>query len=221
MAGHWCLPCPAIAALLTLPPQMLFYSALNVTMSLAAHAQPVCWKDSYGRGVGKVIHACPDDQEKNGALCYPLCKENFYGVGPVCWENCEEGWIDEGALCRKDGSIETVAKGSYGRGVGYPLGCDDAEEEDAALCYEPCKDGFYGVGPVCWETCPADEPVDGGALCCTDKDTCSDKIKDLALGLPKAIMEGLLAGEDPAAITKAVYDAVCATLEFVMFKCDA
>lgn len=105
-----------------------------------------CWKDSYGRGVGKPIHSCPSDQEKNGALCYPLCQDNFYGVGPVCWEHCQEGWVDEGALCRKDGSIETVAKKSYGRGAGYPLGCDDDEDEDAALCYEPCKDGFYGVG---------------------------------------------------------------------------
>jgi hypothetical protein len=174
--------------------------------------------------VGAPIHACPDDQEKNGALCYPLCKEaspSYYGVGPVCWQHCEDGWVDEGALCRKDGSIETVAKHSYGRGAGYPLGCADDEDEDAALCYEPCKDGFYGVGPVCWESCPDDRSVDGGAICCDTKDTCSDKITSLSLGLPKAIMEGILSGGDPAEITKAVYDALVASLGFVMFKCDA
>ena len=44
-----------------------------------------CWKDAYGRGVGKVITACREGQEKNGALCYPICREGFYGVGPVCW----------------------------------------------------------------------------------------------------------------------------------------
>jgi len=200
---------------------ILAYTTLNMTVASDSDSQPVCWKDSYGRGVGKPIHSCPSDQEKNGALCYPLCKENYYGVGPVCWEKCEEGWVDEGALCRKDGSIDTVAKASYGRGAGYVLGCDDDEDLDAGLCYEPCKDGFYGVGPVCWESCPEEEPVDGGAICCIDKDTCSDKIKDLSLGLPKAVMEAILAAEDPAAISKAVYDALVAALGFVMFKCDS
>ncbi|GMH65709.1 hypothetical protein TrRE_jg8844 [Triparma retinervis] len=202
---------------------ILTYSVLNVSLATSDDPQPggVCWKDSYGRGVGRAIHSCPSDQEKNGALCYPLCKENYYGVGPVCWENCEKGWVDEGALCRKDGSIETVAKKSYGRGAGYVLGCDDDEELDAGLCYDFCKEGFYGVGPVCWESCPEEEPVDGGAICCVDKDTCSDKILDLTTGLPKAIMEGILSGEDPAGITKAVYEALTSILGFVMFKCDA
>ncbi|GMI43038.1 hypothetical protein TrCOL_g2443 [Triparma columacea] len=205
------------------PTSLLTYAALNVTVASSDDPQPggVCWKDSYGRGVGRPIHSCPSDQEKNGALCYPLCKENYYGVGPVCWENCKDGWVDEGALCRKDGSIETVAKKSYGRGAGYVLGCDDDEEEDAALCYDFCKEGFYGVGPVCWESCPEEEPVDGGAICCVDKQTCSDKILDLSTGLPKAIMEGILAGEDPAEISKAVYEALTSILGFVMFKCNA
>jgi len=44
-----------------------------------------CWQDAYGRGAGQVITSCPDGQEKNGLLCYPNCKDGFYGVGPVCW----------------------------------------------------------------------------------------------------------------------------------------
>jgi hypothetical protein len=44
-----------------------------------------CWKDAYGRGVGKVITSCKDPLEKDGLLCYPKCKEGYYGVGPVCW----------------------------------------------------------------------------------------------------------------------------------------
>ena len=44
-----------------------------------------CWKDAYGRGVGYVIDTCAPDLEKNGALCYPKCKDGYYGVGPVCW----------------------------------------------------------------------------------------------------------------------------------------
>ena len=44
-----------------------------------------CWKQAYGRGVGKVISTCPSDKEKDGALCYPYCRDGYYGVGPVCW----------------------------------------------------------------------------------------------------------------------------------------
>jgi len=46
-----------------------------------------CTKKSYGRGAGAPIHACADDMEKGGALCYPKCKAGFHGVGPVCWED--------------------------------------------------------------------------------------------------------------------------------------
>ena len=44
-----------------------------------------CQKPSHGRGVGVPIHACADDKEKDGLLCYPKCKQGFHGVGPVCW----------------------------------------------------------------------------------------------------------------------------------------
>ncbi|MCG8667867.1 MAG: hypothetical protein MI867_00510 [Pseudomonadales bacterium] len=40
---------------------------------------------------------------------------------------------------------------AYGRGVGSPLTCASDEEYDAGLCYEPCRDGYNGVGPVCWK----------------------------------------------------------------------
>jgi len=41
---------------------------------------------------------------------------------------------------------------SYGRGVGTPgkLVCGSGEDEDGGLCYKPCRDGYKGVGPVCW-----------------------------------------------------------------------
>lgn len=44
----------------------------------------VCWRQSYGRGVGKL--KCNEDDEKDALLCYPKCKPNYVGVGPVCWE---------------------------------------------------------------------------------------------------------------------------------------
>jgi hypothetical protein len=166
-------------------------SASAVTFGLGGGPADVCWKDSYGRGVGEPISACNASKglEKSGWLCYPKCKEadpSYYGVGPVCWQHCKPGYVDEGALCRKDGSIITYAKSSYGRGAGYPLTCAAGLVEDAALCYKPCRSGFYGVGPVCWEDCTKVDPVSGGAVCCSNGTVCSEKIKDLAGGLPLA-----------------------------------
>eukprot|EP00470_Lotharella_oceanica_P016911 CAMPEP_0170198638 /NCGR_PEP_ID=MMETSP0040_2-20121228/68887_1 /TAXON_ID=641309 /ORGANISM="Lotharella oceanica, Strain CCMP622" /LENGTH=228 /DNA_ID=CAMNT_0010448659 /DNA_START=28 /DNA_END=714 /DNA_ORIENTATION=+ len=183
----------------------------------------VCWKDSYGRGVGKPIHTCQDDFEKSGALCYPKCRTDvtptYYGVGPVCWQHCKEGYIDEGALCRHKDEIKTYAKSSYGRGAGKPLTCADDEDEDAGLCYTPCKGGYYGVGPVCWESCGGKDPEDGGAICCRNADYCTDKIKSLCAGVPLAVAKAILAGDDPSKIAKAAEDAIDAVLGFIMPLC--
>jgi gamma-glutamyl hydrolase len=101
--------------------------------------------------------------------------------------------------------------------------CADGLVEDAALCYPPCGDGLYGVGPVCWERCPAaqDFPVDGGAVCCRNKTVCKQKVLDLSAGLPVAVMEAILSGGDPKKIEKSVFDALQSLLGFVMPKCDA
>merc|ERR1719258_151767 len=78
----------------------------------------VCWKGTHDRGVGTIPNSCTPGHVRNGALCYPDCKAGYNGVGPVCWQICPKGWVDEGALCRKDGSITTIAKKSYGPGAG-------------------------------------------------------------------------------------------------------
>ncbi|MFH2204073.1 MAG: hypothetical protein ABIJ96_13215 [Elusimicrobiota bacterium] len=61
--------------------------------------QPFCYRDSFGRGVGVPVNSCSSDQEKDGWLCYPKCKQNYDGVGPVCWQHCPSGYIDMGAVC--------------------------------------------------------------------------------------------------------------------------
>ncbi len=48
---------------------------------------------------------------------------------------------------------------SYGRGVGVPVSaCQEGQEKDAGLCYRTCEDigkeGWKGVGPVCWQRSP-------------------------------------------------------------------
>ncbi len=119
-------------------------------------AQTGCWLRSHGRGVGKVITSCREGEEKNGALCYPLCKDGYHGVGPVCWKFPK----------------------SYGRGAGKPLTCAANLEMSGALCYPKCGDGYHGVGPVCWGSCPAGYNS-CGALCIQGQ-SCSGKIADLA-----------------------------------------
>ena len=206
--------------------------------SFAVAAASNCWKDAYGRGAGEVITYCPPDQEKNGALCYPLCKEGFYGVGPVCWQYCPDGFRDDGAFCAKPGpygrgagyplwdedkcnrdnkelgcekwgliwyprcraGFHNVAccicspncpsdmvdigvsctKHSYGRGAGYVLQCRPEQEMSGLLCYPPCKNGYAGNGPVCWQQCPAGKVNCGGALCVDSPELCTDFAKSVA-----------------------------------------
>ncbi|EEH59265.1 uncharacterized protein MICPUCDRAFT_55120 [Micromonas pusilla CCMP1545] len=54
-------------------------------------------------------------------------------------------------------------------------------ENDAGLCYKKCRDGFDGVGPVCWG-----EPPTGWVNCgmgaAVDKATCGSAIADMVLG---------------------------------------
>lgn len=41
---------------------------------------------------------------------------------------------------------------SYGRGVGTGVQANcGSDQYDAGLCYPKCKDGYNGVGPVCWK----------------------------------------------------------------------
>ena len=106
-----------------------------------------CWKQAYGRGVGRVISACPSDKEKDGALCYPKCRDGYYGVGPVCWQSCPNEFRDDGAYCYKPKS--------YGRGAGSIHKCNDCEKW-GALWYPKCRPSFHHVACcVCSPNCPS------------------------------------------------------------------
>ena len=108
-------------------------------------------------------------------MCYPLCRDGYYGVGPVCWEkckdsysdrgvicwidahiygngcsrNCREGYKNDGCTCRRD--VHSYVKKSYGRTAGKPMICQSDEEQNGGLCYPFCRNEHYGVGPVCWK----------------------------------------------------------------------
>lgn len=115
----------------------------------------MCWKRSYGRGVGHGIDTCPGDKEKIGLLCYDRCPAGFTRLfGGDCYQNCKQGWSDHGFLCRLS---------EYGRGWGYPwmfgdgFNLDGAYtrcnrenprgcEQNGALVYPKCAPGYYPFG---------------------------------------------------------------------------
>lgn len=145
---------------------------------LGASTEPdICWKDSYGRGVGQLPTTCPNGWERTGAdlLCYPKCKAGFTGVGPVCWQDCPSNFRNDGATCAKPAA--------YGRGAGFPWEFGDPLndsgmfkrceaksgrgncEKNGAVVYPKCKAGFRNEGCcICTPTCPAGM-TDTGVSC--------------------------------------------------------
>ena len=70
-----------------------------------------CWKESYGRGVGKIPSECPG-QRSYGAFCYDHCSKfgsEFYTFEADCHQRCHSGHNDHGLLCHS---------GNWGRGWG-------------------------------------------------------------------------------------------------------
>ncbi|MFN7924687.1 MAG: hypothetical protein U0Q16_31585 [Bryobacteraceae bacterium] len=148
--------------------------AVSVISAQSASAADFCWKSSYGRGVGTIPGDCTFDQQKQGLLCYPKCKDGYTGFVASCFQNCPSGFTDSGAVCTKGAP--------YGRGAGYGwqiqdgfsnsgmLGrCQSAESRTCemwgAMAYPTCKAGYSPVGAnVCSPTCPSGMP-DLGAAC--------------------------------------------------------
>ena len=66
-------------------------------------ANSICYKQSYGRGAGVPLSTCRDEyyNQRDGALCYPECKDGYTGCGPICWEDCRPGYDNHGATCCK------------------------------------------------------------------------------------------------------------------------
>jgi hypothetical protein len=96
---------------------------------------------------------------------------------------------DDPALCWKQ---------TYTRGVGsVPGQCSAGQDKDAGLCYPKCRDGFKGVGPVCWQSCPSGYRNDGAlwypkckagfvaAGCCICSPACPSGMTDIGVSCQK------------------------------------
>jgi hypothetical protein len=186
---------------------------------------PVCWQQcaeglkdggvtcakaaGYGRGTGyassdKCTKENKQGCEKSGLLQYPKCKDGFKAVGCcVCSPICPNEMTDAGAFCTKK---------SYGRTAGSPMSCKPNEENNAALCYDGCKNGFNGIGPVCWGSCPAGFNKCGAM--CLEKSKCTQYLAEFLEPAANAIKSA--ATTDPiggskavAAIVKKLYYPIC------------
>jgi len=136
--------------------------------------------------------------EKTGLIYYPKCKAGFKKVGAnICSPICPAGQADTGTGCRKN---------SYGRTAGKPLACQPGMEQgrkterSGLLCYPTCKNRDYkGVGPVCWQQCPSQQPVGCGFGCSTDKGTCASVVSDQVLSPIMAVVSLATLGSAAAA----------------------
>lgn len=214
-----------------------------------------CWRDSYGRGVGRLRTQCSGGKIRIGALCYDRCPRGYRRVGVDCHQDCPSGFRDNGLTCTKrdfrDGTVtrqpycfnlfarprqgnnrcyeehgreNCVTRGActYQRcptptepGVRYESSgnqgqlcipfvdcpavgmingfqvtgrscmkqpfmaspglssprCREGEDRDGLLCYRPCRRGYNGVGPVCWDRRPQGF-VNCGFGAAADRATC-------------------------------------------------
>jgi len=144
-----------------------------IASEVSHYHQPYCYRQSYGRGVGKPMH-CAAGQAEDAGLCYTPCQPGYKGVGPVCWQSCAPGFRDDGAFCAKPGP--------YGRGAGYPWKfgdglndngmrrrCNKANpqgcEKNGLIYYPKCREGFHAVGCcICSPNCPRGQ-TDIGVSC--------------------------------------------------------
>ena len=133
---------------------LLAVSAAPSDAFAADDGKEFCWKDSYGRGVGKVPQKCASGYDRIGLLCYKKCGKNMKRFGFDCHSVCPKGMRNDGLFCRK---------AEYGRGVGYPwkfgdkLGSLDGArkrckakhgscEKNGAIIYPKCKKGYKAFG---------------------------------------------------------------------------
>ena len=148
-----------------------------------------CWKpgpyarDAYPWEFGDwfdmdgAMARCRKDHGNNCVLAnantmvYETCRAGYHQapvITNLCSPDCPAGMTDGGAFCGKN---------TIQRNVGL-MECNSNQQYDAGLCYDGCRSGYAGVGPVCWNSCPAKLPVNCGASCAATKGDCALAITD-------------------------------------------
>jgi hypothetical protein len=148
--------------------------------------------DNCGRGNWKCDHySCKSNRQLENGMCYEIPRDGFKCTVTVCTPRCPDGMTDFGVGCTKN---------SYNRGVGGPMTCQPEQEMDASLCYPKCGPDAKGVGPVCWQNCPAGTKA-CGAGCAASAATCSSTVTDMIMGPVQMAMTVVTLGISEASVT--------------------
>ena len=91
---------------------------------------------------------CPEDKENYNGLCYTRCKDGFNsaGIAPyMCYKQYAE--FENNGMKHTMLNMTKASKTVVGKLVSE---CPKEKEKDGGLCYEPCRKGMRGNGPMCW-----------------------------------------------------------------------
>lgn len=70
---------------------------------------------------------------------------------------CRPSFSSCGAFGYTDFRIDLSCAAKIELGDPTPLICREGLVQDGLLCYPPCRAGYVGVGPVCWQQCDSDQ----------------------------------------------------------------
>ena len=120
-----------------------------------------------------IVQNCSSGKSLQDGLCYDSCRSGYSKQALTCVQACRDGYSLAGLSCNQN-QPTTVAKQTYDRGVGTipALRCANGLENDASLCYTPCRPGYNGIGPVCWGNAPPGY-VSCGAGVARSKEICA------------------------------------------------
>ena len=178
-----------------------FDKNLNVTHSKviepkkesdASDLSPTCWKPHYYRGAGTIPNKCNGGKVRQGLLCRKPCKPGYKGVGFLCWEDCPTGYITNGITCKRAKPMRIISRKRYNRGEGTHMECPPEKENRSGLCYHKCRNGFEGIGSVCWAQCSGKHSRSCGAYCAVNLLICGNGILNM-ISSTSEIMANIIA----------------------------
>lgn len=141
----------------------------------------ICWRESYGRGVGTIPRNCePGKEEATPGLCYDKCRPGYSGFATMCVPSCPAGFRDDGLYCYKPAPYTRSAfPWEFGDGLnmndalarckrsadGRKYGCGIYNSN--TMVYTECPSG-YKTAPMltnlCTPVCPSNT-IDIGISC--------------------------------------------------------
>ena len=95
--------------------------------------------------------------EKWGAVVYPKCRSGYKNFGCCI---CRPNPFSCKSLGYGSAQIDLSCPKKIIIGDPIPMSCPKGKVKQSGLCYTPCRDGFNGVGPVCWG-----QPPEGWVNC--------------------------------------------------------